>query len=98
MKTVKLKTFSSVFEANVVKGLLENEGIPCIIHNAASHQVLPAVMVPVELLVAECDYERAREIVDTKPEVAPKPRSFWTYVLLAILIVLAFLLGLWLQS
>ena len=96
MKTVRLKTFPNQFEANVVKGLLESEGIPCILHGAASNQVLPPIMVPVELLVPESDYRRACEIARVDTDPAPATTGSCKFLLRAAALFLAFFLVLFL--
>ena len=41
MAIVKLKTYGFVFEATLVKGRLENEGIPCFLTNENFSSLMP---------------------------------------------------------
>lgn len=71
MKTVK---YCDDFEAQVIKGRLENEGIQAFVINELTPSMLPwATATPyaaVQVAVAEEDYERAMQILslDTQPD------------------------------
>lgn len=95
MKTVKLTSVTNAFEANIVKGALENEGISCILHNELTNQVMTGyASVMVDIFVAEADYKRAREIVENgQPEKKAKPISKAEKIVGVILLVLALIAG-----
>ena len=61
MKTIRLKTCDNIFEAQLVKNELENAGIPVILANEIMSTYPP--MSGVDILVSECDYERAMRIL-----------------------------------
>ncbi len=90
MKTKKLTSCTTAFEANVLKGALENEGIDCIIHNETSSQVMGAYgQVTADLFVAEEDYERAREIVEAaQPKDNSRPIGKAEILIAAIVLII----------
>lgn len=95
MRTVKLTSAGNAFEANVIKGALENEGINCILHNELTNQVMTGYAnVMVDIFVAEADYERAREVVEKgQPAEKAKPISKAETIVGIILLVLALVAG-----
>lgn len=65
-KTVLLDTFDSDFQADIVRGLLENNGIPSVTSGKSMSVILPLFASTdggVRLFVKDSDLERAREIV-----------------------------------
>lgn len=101
MKTVKLISVGSAFEANIIKGLLENDGIACILHNENSNQFLKGyVMVDVDIFVYEDDYEAARKIVDEhNPREKSSPISKTEIIVsICVLIIIALLIFLTLEK
>lgn len=62
MRTVRLITCDDSFQANLIKGALENEGIPVILHNEHTSDVMRGYIreaSTVDILVDEHDSERA---------------------------------------
>lgn len=67
MRTVKLITCNESFQARLIKGALENEGIAVAIHNENTSSVLhgmPVSITGIDLFVYEDDYERAMAILE----------------------------------
>ena len=67
MRTVKLITCYESFQARLIKGALENEGIAVAIHNENTSNVLrgmPVSITGIDLFVYEDDYERAMTILE----------------------------------
>lgn len=63
-KLVQLRVFSGAtaqMDADLARGILETEGIPCILAGEASAALLPFLDVP--LLVREGDAQRAAELL-----------------------------------
>lgn len=69
MKTIKLKTCNNEIEAQMLKSMLEAEGIKCFLGNVTMSGYPP--MSGVDVHVNESDYARAAEIAKAseKPEV-----------------------------
>ncbi|MCD6521612.1 DUF2007 domain-containing protein [Candidatus Calescamantes bacterium] len=68
-RTVKVYTAKDEFEANLIKGLLESEGIPCNLITQVPHSVYPFTvdgLAEVQIMVREEDADRAREIIESK--------------------------------
>lgn len=65
-KVVVFRTYSTLFEANVVKELLASNDIPSMIKNEHTTVLLPmfSPMSGVALMVLEKDLAKAQEIVD----------------------------------
>lgn len=67
MKTISIKSCRDPFEANVLKGRLENEGIPCFLTNENLTTLLPHHFMwdssGVQIFVDEDDVERALEVL-----------------------------------
>lgn len=62
MKTVKLITCNDAFQAHVIQGALENEGITSVLHNENMSGVMRGYVsdiAGVDVLVYEDDYDRA---------------------------------------
>lgn len=58
--------YSNPVDANIVKGLLESNGIAAgVVGDSYANVVL---MKPMRVLVKRCDRQRAREIVDAAPD------------------------------
>ena len=67
MRTVKLITCNESFQARLIKGALENEGIAVAIHNENTSNVLrgmPVSITGIDLFVYEDDYEKAMSILE----------------------------------
>lgn len=65
-KTVVVKTFLSEFEAEIAKGMLEEEGIECYVSSDDTGGMRPHLQLTlgVRLIVMEKDLQRALEILD----------------------------------
>lgn len=63
MKTIG--RYSTSFQANLIKGLLESEGIVASVLNENVNYILPPVdnRVSIEVVVADDDYEEAMKII-----------------------------------
>lgn len=62
MRTVKLITCGDAFQAHVIQGALENEGIVSVLHNENMSSVMRGYcsdIAGVDVLVYEDDYDRA---------------------------------------
>jgi hypothetical protein len=90
MDTVKLISVGSAFEANLIKGQLEAQGISCVLHNEITNQTLKGYLqIDVDIFVYEKDYERASQIVDSvRPEKEAKPVSRKEIVIGTILLAI----------
>lgn len=66
MKTVRLTTCASTFEAHCIKGQLESEGICCVMNNEIMSTYPP--LSGVDIFVNEEDLERAKEIISNNKE------------------------------
>lgn len=64
-------SFNSVMEAQLYKALLESAGIPARMQNDIAAQVMPAygALMQVNLLVAEEDQKKAREVLGAKFDI-----------------------------
>ena len=73
-KTVVLKTFMSEFEAEIAKGILEEEGIKCYISSDDTGGMRPHLQLTlgVRLIVMEKDLQRAAEILDAYNDYTPE--------------------------
>jgi hypothetical protein len=67
MQTIRLLTCDNIQEANLIKGRLENEGIPAIVTNENFTTLMPfyngMLGAGVQVLVHEHDYQRASELL-----------------------------------
>lgn len=70
-KVVSVMSFNSVMEAQLYKALLESAGIYSRMQNDLAAQVMPAFgsLMQVNLLVAEEDQRKAREIIGAKFDI-----------------------------
>ena len=67
MKTVRLIACDDSFQANLIKGALENEGIPVILHNEHTSDVMHGYIreaSTVDIFIDERDSERALELLE----------------------------------
>ena len=67
MKTVRLMACDDSFQANLIKGALENEGIPVILHNEHTSDVMRGYIweaSTVDIFIDERDSERALELLE----------------------------------
>lgn len=70
-KVVSVMSFNSVIEAQLYKALLESAGIQARMQNDIAAQVVPAFgsLMEINLLVAEEDEAKAKEIVAAKFDI-----------------------------
>mgnify|MGYP003571606923 FL=1 len=62
---VFLKSFSSEIEAEIVKGMLEDNGIACVLRNSNMSSILGNIgAMNVDLLVNQEDLSKAQKLVD----------------------------------
>ena len=79
MRTVKLITCNESFQARLIKGALENEGIAVAIHNENTSNVLrgmPVSITGIDLFVYEDDYEKAMSILENN-QMIPEERLIY---------------------
>ena len=65
---ILLQTFASDADAYIAKGVLETNGIPCIINNEIMSSVYPVTLTPwggIKLLIFRRDLEVARQLLGT---------------------------------
>ncbi len=66
MQTVRLTTCNTSYEAHLIKGRLEAEGIPSVLTNenmASLYSGLISAFTGIDILVNEDDLEQAKEII-----------------------------------
>ena len=66
-RTVKLITCDDAFRAHLIQGALENEGIPSVIHNENTSNVMRGFvsnLSGVDVLVYEADYQKALDLLE----------------------------------
>ena len=70
-KVAAVMSFNSVMEAQLYKALLESAGIQARMQNDLAAQVIPAygALMQINLLVAEEDQKKAREILGAKFDI-----------------------------
>ena len=70
-KVISVMSFNSVMEAQLYKALLESAGIPARMQNDLAAQVMPAygALMQINLLVAEENQKKAREILGAKFDI-----------------------------
>lgn len=70
-KVISVMSFNSVMEAQLYKALLESAGIAARMQNDIAAQVIPAygTLMEINLLVAEEDQKRAREVLGAKFDI-----------------------------
>lgn len=69
-KLVVFGEYANEAEASIVKGVLETNGIPCILTNELLSSLLPMAPLKaglVRLMVFDFDLEMAREIMESAP-------------------------------
>ena len=74
MRTVRLMTCNDAFQAQIISGALENEGIPSVLHNVNTSYVLRGAIsqiAGVDIFVYEADYNRALEILERNEKTPP---------------------------
>ncbi len=67
MKTVRLITCEEPFQARLIQGALENEGIASVLHNENTSNVLRGLtptITGVDVLVYEDEYDRALALLE----------------------------------
>lgn len=67
MSSVKLITCNTSFEANVIKGRLESEGIKCYLKNETFNFIYGALisdLTGVDVMIIEEDLENAQAIIN----------------------------------
>ena len=69
---IKLTTCPNVFNANLLKGALENDGIPAILSNEIMCGFLGQ---DVDVLVKEEDFEAAKKILEQQEKNKKRPPS-----------------------
>ena len=78
MRTVRLMTCNDAFQAQIISGALENEGIPSVLHNVNTSYVLRGAIsqiAGVDIFVYEADYNRALEILE-RNEMIPEQLKY----------------------
>jgi len=72
MNTVVLTTCNSAIEANLIKGMLENNGIKCFLTNENFSNLMPhynGVMgAGVQIIVADSDVKQAKALLLSQPD------------------------------
>lgn len=58
----------SPWEAEIIKGLLETNGIRCVVKDGILGTLAPYIAPAVSILVLEDDYESATEIIRARSE------------------------------
>jgi hypothetical protein len=57
---------SSPWEAELVKGLLEANGIACVLKDGLMSTIAPYIAPDLTILVKDADYEKAMEIIRSR--------------------------------
>lgn len=71
-------TCNDAFQAQIISGALENEGIPSVLHNVNTSYVLRGAIsqiAGVDIFVYEADYNRALEILE-RNEMIPEQLKY----------------------
>ncbi len=69
---VKIANCKDTFEGEVVKGLLADNGIDCYLQNETMSQIYGGIQaMEVDVLVAEEDAEKAKELLASRPKEEP---------------------------
>ncbi len=63
MKTARLTSCNTSFDANMIKSKLDSEGIECFISNENFSTIYPFLSGAIDIMVKEEDLERAKEII-----------------------------------
>lgn len=72
---ILLQTFISDADAYIAKGVLETNGIPCIINNEIISNVYPVTLTPwggIKLLIFRRDLELARQLLGSDEDQTPE--------------------------
>lgn len=72
MKTIQ--KFDNSFSANICKGVLEENGIQAFVLNENMPLITGVAntdLIPIEVVVADEDYDKAIRILNTKPAAGP---------------------------
>jgi hypothetical protein len=64
MKYITLTTVNDIYEAQILRNALEDEGIPCMEANENVAMMLPHLRQGVQILVKKTDYLKAKIICD----------------------------------
>ncbi|MFI3240753.1 MAG: DUF2007 domain-containing protein [Bacteroidales bacterium] len=67
---ILFEVFDDRFKANIVKGVLETNGVPCMLTNEVMSSVLPfteSFMSEIRLLIFRKDYQLAQKIMLANP-------------------------------
>ena len=81
MRTVRVFTCYDSFQAQIIQGALENEGITSVLHNIHTSDVLrgfEASFTEIDILVYEDDYEKARTLLK-KNQMIPEDLKYCPY-------------------
>lgn len=80
MKTVRLITCDSSFQARLILGALANEGIAGILHNENSSNILKGYInnIGVDIFVYEDEYEKALKVLEQN-EIIAKQMKYCPY-------------------
>lgn len=65
-KLITIKIFNNLSDLSIAKAFVESEGIECVVKNELANQTSPygaATTTGIELQTAECDVERAIELL-----------------------------------
>ena len=60
----RLMSCQNAFEAEVIKGRLESEGIPCVLNNTTMNHVYGGMCFDIDIMVKEEDLEKARAVLE----------------------------------
>ena len=77
MKTIKLFTCDDAFQAHVIQGALENEGIVSVLHNENMSNVMRGYgseIAGVDVLVYEEDYDKALLLLEQNRMIPEQSR------------------------
>ncbi|MBR6433817.1 DUF2007 domain-containing protein [Bacteroides heparinolyticus] len=77
MKTIKLITCKDAFQAHVIQGALQNEGIASILHNENMSGIMRGYIsdiTGVDVLVYEEDYEKGIRLLEQNRIIPEQPR------------------------
>ena len=73
MKTIQIVTCDNIQEANLIKGRLENEGIPAMVTNENFTTLMPfyngMLGAGVQVLVFERDFQQASELLELNKKI-----------------------------
>jgi hypothetical protein len=76
MGTHELTTCNDSFDANLIKGMLEDNGISCYLTNENFSSMLPhfngMLGSGINIMVDEIDFEKANKLIEKQPKVDNK--------------------------